>query len=82
MVSGITIIPHIKFLTPRTDAVKESPLTTEFKQHVKNAQDEHYLATMKQAKESLTKSETSTSRYGHYPFDFAQMLQVPHHARL
>ena len=51
-------LPHIKFMTPRTDvchccekfwvqlkdAVKESRLTTEFKQHVKNAQDEseHY----------------------------------------
>ena len=39
------------------DAVRESDklcLTTEFKQHVKNAQDEHehYHATMKQAKES------------------------------
>ena len=57
-------------------------LSTEFKQHVKSAQDEreHYLATMKQAKESLTESET-TARYGHYTFDFAQMLQVPYHAR-
>lgn len=91
------ILPHIKFMTPRTDvchycenfrvliknAVEESEKlrwSTEFKQHVKNAQDEreHYLSSMKKAKEL---SETSPAEYGHYTFDFAQMLQVPYHAR-
>ena len=91
------ILPHIKFMTPRTDvchycdsyrvqissAVTESEkirVSTEFKEHVIAAQEERnfYLGSIKKAQEQL---QLASPEYGHYTFNFAQMLQLPYHAR-
>lgn len=66
-------------------AVDESEkirLSTEFKEHVTHAQGERdfYLDSIKKAHEQLQETNTPPD-YGHYTFDFAQMLQVPYHAR-
>ena len=90
-------VPHIRFMTPRTDVchycedyrvliskavseVDKIKLTQEFKAHVEVAQKErqHYLDSMKKAEENICDGPPS---YCHYTFDFAQMLQVPYHAR-
>ena len=68
-----------------TSAVIESEklrLSMEFKEHVTSAQRERdfYLASIKKSKEQLELTP-SAAEYGHYTFDFAQMLQVPYHAR-
>ena len=57
-------------------------LSTEFKEHVINAQCERdfYLESIKKAHAQLQESSRSPN-YGHYTFDFAQMLQVPYHSR-
>ena len=57
-------------------------LTQQFKEHVDLAQKErqYYLDSMKKAEESI-KSASDRPSYCHYAFDFAQMLQVPYHAR-
>ena len=90
-------VPHIKFMTPRTDvchycedfrvgivaAVTESDKTKlahDFQKHVEEAQKEreYYLTCIRRAEESTA---LGTPQYCHYTFDFAQVLQVPYHAR-
>ncbi len=75
-----------KFRVLIKNAVVESEkidLSSKFKEHVTNAQKErnYYLASIKKAQEKLQSSSASPSDYGHYTFDFAQMLQVPYHSR-
>ena len=57
-------------------------LAEEFKGHVDEAQKErqYYLDSMKKAEESAA-TLSGNRRYCHYTFDFAQMLQIPYHAR-
>lgn len=58
-------------------------LTQEFKEHVDEAQKErqYYLESMKMGEGSVANASNNPPPYCHYTFDFAQMLQVPYHAR-
>ena len=59
---------------------EKSCVSTEFKQHVIAAQEEHnfYLGSIKKAQDQL---QLASLECGHYTFDFAQTLQLPYHAR-
>ena len=58
-------------------------LAQEFKEHVAEAQKErqYYLDSIKRGEGSITSISDGPPSYCHYTFDFAQMLQVPYHAR-
>ena len=57
--------------------------TSRFQEHILDAANERevYTTTAKDALAEVQQSRESTPRFGHYTFDFAQQLQLPHHFR-
>ena len=89
------ILPHIKFMSPRTDvchycesyrvAIKEAILETDKIRLAERFKD-HVTSAQKEREFYLTCIERSkkpdvSTGFSHYTFDFAQELQVPYHAR-